>query len=213
MIVYLGNKATDQDTLEFLTDMLTEGYEFRGITLSYASLKYTGHHNRSSKIGVMSKDDYDKLSEKEKADFKYIDESGGNVFYQTRKSIGDNNFYRNKKEKKERNPSNYIIGGLVLIAVFVVIIKVVSSMDTQSVWATLGEIFLQPIVLFCVLIPAVIWALAFIFHKMKVRSYEAEDSRESRKKARKSKVIYNTVMQVTSTVIQLGIAIAPLIHR
>lgn len=213
MIIYLGDKATERESLDFLTDMLTDGYEFYGITMGYAKLKYSGHHNRSSKIGVMSKDDYDKLTEKEKTEFKYIDESGGNVFYQTRKSIGDNNFYRNKEEKTGRNPSAYIIGGLVLIAVFVVIIKVVSSMDTQSVWTTLGEIFLQPVVFFCVLIPAVIWALAFIFHKMKVRSYEAEDSRESRKKARKSKVIYNTVMQVTSTVIQLGIAIAPLIHR
>lgn len=110
MIIYLGNKATERDTLDFLTDMLADGYSFRGLNMGYGKLKYTGHHDRSNKIGVMSKDDYDKLSEQEKKDFKYIDETGENVFYQTKKTIGDNNFYRNKKEEKERNPSNYIIG-------------------------------------------------------------------------------------------------------
>ena len=80
--------------------------------------------------------------------FKYIDETGENVFYQTKKTIGDNNFYRNKKEEKERNPSNYIIGGLVVLAVMAVIVKVLLSMDTQGVFKTLGEIFLQPIVFY-----------------------------------------------------------------
>ena len=37
--------------------------------MGYGKLKYTGHHDRSNKIGVMSKDDYDKLSEQEKKDF------------------------------------------------------------------------------------------------------------------------------------------------
>lgn len=212
MIIYLGDKATDQDTLNFLTDMLEEGYEFHGMTFGYANLKYTGRHNRSSKIGVMSKEDYDKLTEKEKSEFKYIDETGGNVLYQTRKSMGDNNFYRNKIEKKEHNPSKYIIGGLALIALLVIIVKVVSSMDTQSIWATLGEIFLQPIVVFMVLLPALLWILAAILHKLKMRSYEEEDSRENRRKARKSKMVYNTLVQFASTIIQLGIAIAPLIY-
>ena len=212
MIIYLGNKAADRDSLDFLTDMLTDGYSFGGISWGWAKLKYTGHHDRSSKIGVMSKDDYEKMTENEKADFKYIDEYGGNVFYKTKKSIGDNNFYRNRREEKERNPSNYIIGGLAAVAVLVIVAKVILSLDTQSMLTTLGEIFLQPIVFFSVFLPALIWLLAWIVHKLKIKTYEAEDSRESQKKARKSKLIYNTVMQFASVLIQLGIALAPLIH-
>mgnify|MGYP000316187903 CR=1 FL=1 len=213
MIIYLGNKATERDSLDFLTDMLADGYSFEGISWSCAKLKYTGHHDRSSKIGVMSKDDYDRLTEREKADFKYVDEAGGNVFYKTKKSIGDNNFYRNRREEKERNPSNYIIGGLVAIAVIVIIAKVILSLDTQSVLTTLGEIFLQPIVFFMVLLPALIMILAWIVYKLKVSAYEADDTRESRKKARKAKLVYHTVIQFAIFVVQIGIALAPLLHR
>lgn len=211
MIIYLGNKATERDTLDFLTNMLSDGYIFRGITMGYAKLKYTGHHDRSSKISVMSKEDYDKLSEVEKKTFQYIDETGGNVFYKTKKSIGDNNFYRNKKEEKERNPSNYIVGGLVGIAALLIIIKIVTSIDTQSIWVTLGKIFLHPLVLLMVLLPGLLWFGAWIVHKVRIRGFEAEDSRESRKKARKAKLQYNTVMQFASLLIQLGIAATPLV--
>lgn len=213
MIIYLGDKAADRNTLDFLTDMLAEGYTFDGITMGYGKLKHTGHSDRSSKIGVMSKDDYDKLSENERTAFQYIDKFGGNVFYRTKKSIGDNSFYRNKEEKKERNPSNYIIGGLVVIAAIVVIVKIISVMDTQSMWTTLCEIFLQPIVFFFVFIPALIWLCAWVIHRLKRKALEEEDSRESRKQMRKSKMIYNTVMQIAALIIQLGIAAAPLIHR
>ncbi len=213
MIIYLGNKATERDTLDFLTDMLADGYSFRGLNMGYGKLKYTGHHDRSNKIGVMSKDDYDKLSEQEKKDFKYIDETGENVFYQTKKTIGDNKFYRNKKEETERNPSNYIIGGLVVLAVMAVIVKVLLSMDTQGVFKTLGEIFLQPIVFFMVFLPALIWILAWIAHKLIIKTIEADDNRENRKKARKTKLLYNTVMQIAAFLIQIGVALAPLLHH
>lgn len=213
MIIYLGNKATERDTLDFLTDMLADGYSFRGLTMGYGKLKYTGHHDRSNKIGVMSKDDYSKLSEQEKRDFKYIDETGDNVFYQTKKTTGDNNFYRNKKEEKERNSSNYIVGGLVVLAAIVVIVKVILSMDTQSIFKTLAEIFLQPVVFFVVFLPALIWILAWIAYKLIIKAIEAEDNRENRKKARKIKLVYNTVMQIASFLIQIGVALAPLLHH
>lgn len=212
MIIYVGNKATERDTLDFLTDMLADGYTFSGITMGCAKLKYTGHHDRSSKIGVMSKEDYDKLPDEDKSSFKYIDEYSGNVFYQTKKSIGDNNFYRNKKEEKERNISNFLIGGLVGIAVIAIVVKVISSMDTQSIFETISEIFLQPVVILLVFLPALIWLLAWVVYKLKISAYVSEDSRENRKKMRKSKLIFNTIMQFASFIIQMGIALAPLLY-
>ena len=212
MIIYLGNKATERDTLEFLTDMTADGYSFEKITWGYAKLKYTGRHDHSTKICVMSKEDYDKLTENEKADFKYIDETGGNVFYKTKKTMVDNSFYLHKKKEKEKNPSNYILGGLAAVAVIAIITEVVRSLDTQSVLSTLKEIFLQPIVFFMVFLPALFWILIWIVHKLRIRAYESEESREGRKKIRKSKLVYNTVMNCISIVIQLGVALAPLLN-
>ena len=209
--IYHDGTSSDGE-IEKSTVMLNEqGFATR-ITFpaDYVGFEYNAD-NRLSKIdNTNTKDDYDKLSEQEKKDFKYIDETGENVFYQTKKTIGDNNFYRNKKEEKERNPSNYIIGGLVVMAV---IVKVLLSMDTQGVFKTLGEIFLQPIVFFMVFLPALIWILAWIAHKLIIKTIEADDNRENRKKARKTKLLYNTVMQIAAFLIQIGVALAPLLHH
>ena len=86
------------------------------------------------------------------------------------------------------------------------------SMDTQGVFKTLGEIFCSRS-FFMVFLPALIWILAWIAHKLIIKTIEADDNRENRKKARKTKLLYNTVMQIAAFLIQIGVALTPLLHH